>query len=141
MSILAGAIINKSGRDKIERYLPPVVTGSVAVVIGIALAGAAMDQAAGNWTLSIVTLLATILFSVCLRGTLGQLPGTAGRGRGLPGQRRDGRGGYSAITEAAAFSLPHFTFPKWPCGHTGHHACGHSDHPESTAHLYQIDHR
>jgi uracil permease len=140
MSILAGAIINKSGRDKIERVLPPVVTGSVAVVIGIALAGAAMDQAAGNWTLSIVTLLATILFSVYLRGTLGQLPVLLGVGVGYLVSAVTGAVDYSAITEAAAFSLPHFTFPKWsPAAILAIMPVAIATIPESTAHLYQID--
>src|SRR3972149_5670218 len=57
--------------------LAPVVPGSVAVVIGIALGKAALDMATGTccgspqatwWTVAMVTLVATILFSVYLRG-------------------------------------------------------------------------
>ena len=104
------------------------------------MAGAATDQAAGNWTLSIVTLLATILFSVYLRGTLGQLPVLLGVGVGYLVSAVTGAVDYSAITEAAAFSLPHFTFPKWsPAAILAIMPVAIATIPESTAHLYQID--
>src|SRR5512133_3434155 len=50
VSIVVGLIINLFGNDKIERVLPPTVTGSIAIVIGISLAGVAMRNASG-WNL------------------------------------------------------------------------------------------
>jgi len=87
-----------------------------------------------------VTLLATILFSVYLRGTLGQLPVLLGVGVGYLVSAVTGAVDYSAITEAAAFSLPHFTFPKWsPAAILAIMPVAIATIPESTAHLYQID--
>ena len=56
--------------------LPPVVTGSVAAVIGFALGFAALGMAGANWTVAVITLVATVLFSVYLqgRGFIGMLP-------------------------------------------------------------------
>jgi uracil permease len=56
--------------------LPPIITGSVAIVNGVALAGAALNRAGANWAVAIVTLLCTITFSVYLqgKGLLGMLP-------------------------------------------------------------------
>ena len=40
--ILIGLLIMRVGKDALDKVLPPVITGSVAMVIGIALAGAAL---------------------------------------------------------------------------------------------------
>ncbi|MDD4089942.1 MAG: solute carrier family 23 protein, partial [Tissierellia bacterium] len=42
VSILAGYIINRSGKDKIDKILPATVTGSIAIIIGLSLAANAM---------------------------------------------------------------------------------------------------
>ena len=88
INILFGLIIRLAGgKSAVEKILPPVVTGSVAAVIGFALGKAALDMASGVaggiaggdvrwWVVAIVTLLATVLFSVYLQGKgfLGMLP-------------------------------------------------------------------
>lgn len=83
VSIIAGIVVMKVGMKKIERVLSPAVTGSIALIIGVSLAGTAMTQAAGYdaatglasnsaWIVAIITLLATILFSVYLKGVWGK---------------------------------------------------------------------
>ncbi|MCR4403494.1 MAG: xanthine permease [Firmicutes bacterium] len=140
VSILAGTVINRFGRDKVEKVLPPVVTGSVAMVIGIALADEAMSGTASNWTVGIVTLLATILFSVYLRGTLGQLPVLLGVAVGYVVSIPLGLVDFAKIGEAAAVTAPHFTFPSWsPAAILAIMPIAIATIPESTAHLYQID--
>jgi uracil permease len=66
VSIIAGLLIRWVGKEALDKALPPIITGSVAIVIGIALAKAALDMAAANWIVAIFTLLATVLFSVYL---------------------------------------------------------------------------
>ncbi len=140
VSIIAGMIINQFGREKIEKVLPPSVTGSVAIVIGISLAGSAMTGAASNWPASLVTLLATILFSVYLRGTLGQLPILFGVLVGYAVSWGLGIIDFSNITSAAIFATPHFTFPVWSWSAIiAIMPIAIATIPESTAHLYQID--
>ena len=140
VSILAGIIINRFGRDKVEKVLPPVVTGSVAIVIGIALAGTAMNSASSNWTAALITLLATILFSVYLRGTLGQLPVLLGVAVGYLASIPLGLVDFAKISEAATVTAPHFTFPSWsPAAILAIMPIAIATIPESTAHLYQID--
>lgn len=140
VSIVAGLIINQFGRDKIEKVLPPSVTGSVAIVIGISLAGSAMTGAASNWTAALITLLATILFSVYLRGTLGQLPILFGVLVGYVVSWGLGIIDFSNITSAAIFKTPHFTFPVWSWSAIiAIMPIAIATIPESTAHLYQID--
>ncbi|MFO0703331.1 MAG: solute carrier family 23 protein [Patescibacteria group bacterium] len=53
---------SKSGESALDKVLPPIITGSVAIVIGISLTKAALDMAAANWTVAIVTLLPQYYF-------------------------------------------------------------------------------
>lgn len=62
-NILIGAVIRAVGKEKIDMVLPPIVTGSVAAIIGFGLAAAALGMAGANWAVSIITLLVTILGS------------------------------------------------------------------------------
>src|SRR5512132_2082903 len=83
--ILVGLLIMRAGKTALDRILPPIITGSMAIVIGVALASAALgnagnwaapEVAAKTWTVAFITLIATVLFSVYLqgRGLLGMLP-------------------------------------------------------------------
>jgi len=100
VSIAAGLIVNRFGKESIEKVLPASITGPIAMVIGLTLAGVALSDAASTvigtdaegqailaatgenaalasnlaWIISLVTLISTILLSVYLKGFLGQLP-------------------------------------------------------------------
>ncbi len=89
VSIAAGLLVRFSGRGAVEKILPPSITGSIAMIIGLTLAANAIGDAAPAlvtetskgigttswvWVVSLVTLLSTIFFSRYLRGFLGQLP-------------------------------------------------------------------
>ncbi|HAL74251.1 MAG TPA: xanthine permease, partial [Clostridiales bacterium] len=122
VSIAAGIIINVVGMKVIEFVLPPTVTGSIAIVIGIALAGTAITQAAGSgatgeaqnitWIIALITLVATILFSVYLKGTLGQLPILFGILVGYAVSLAFNVIDFSSIFAGDIVAVPHFTFPK-----------------------------
>lgn len=92
ISIIAGVIVRFCGRKIIEKILPASITGPVAMIIGITLAGNALSDAiparvldaAGNAVVSgadswwiivaLVTLISTVVYSRYLKGLLGQLP-------------------------------------------------------------------
>jgi uracil permease len=88
IEILIGLLIMRIGKLALDKVLPPIITGTVAIVIGIALAGTAISEAGGMavgapadfqwraWAVAGITLLATIVFSVYLqgRGLIGMLP-------------------------------------------------------------------
>ena len=147
-NILIGSIIRMLGKDKIDMVLPPIVTGSVAAIIGFGLAFAALGQMANaNFLVSLVTLLVTILFSVYLqnRGFLGMIPVLLGAVVGYifsaivapnPGQ-------FKPLADAAWFAFPHFTFPSFSGSLVvtaifSIAIMAIATVPESTAHLYQI---
>jgi uracil permease len=150
VNILVGFLIRFIGKETLDKILPPVVTGSVAAVIGIALAFAALDMAQDNWGIALLTLLATILISVYLQGKgfVGLLPVLFGAIFGyLLSMLFDGFGlytmNYDPLTSANWFVLPKFTLPAfgdpkaWSAVGTIA-VIAIATIPESTAHLYQI---
>jgi len=169
VSILAGLIVNRFGKDSIEKVLPATITGSIAMVIGLTLAGTALSDAASitidtagtisvaevqipaaknmAWIISLVTLLATILFSVYLKGFLGQLPLILGPILGCITafiiKLATGIDLFKVMPESAGsgiFALPVFTLPKpsWMAV-AAIMPIAIATIPESTAHVYQLD--
>jgi len=145
VSILAGLLIRYVGKEALDRVLPPIITGSVALVIGIALAKAALDMATQNWLVAIVTLLSTILFSVYLRGRglLGMLPVLLGAVVGYLTGWMAGLVDFTPVAQAAWFRIPNFSLPAFgnPNAWRAVFAIAPiaiATIPESTAHLYQI---
>jgi len=148
LNILIGLLIRSIGKERIDMVLPPIVTGSVAAIIGFGLAFAALGQMANaNFLVSLVTLLVTILFSVYLqnRGFLGMIPVLLGAIVGYifsaivapdPNQ-------FAPLANADWFAVPHFTFPSFSGALVGTAifsiaVMAVATVPESTAHLYQI---
>jgi uracil permease len=169
VSIAAGFIVNRFGKDSIEKILPATITGPIAMVIGLTLAGNALGDAtsividtAGTitvpddkialaqnmaWIISLVTLLSTIIFSVYLKGFLGQLPLILGPVLGCITayiiQLTTGIDLFKILPETAAngiFALPEFTLPKasWMAV-AAIMPIAIATIPESTAHIYQLD--
>ena len=165
VSIVAGIIISRFGRKAIEKVLPATVTGPIAIVIGLTLAATALGDAAPAagatgvagtgwvWIVSLVTLVATILFSVYLKGFLGQIPlllgpivGCIAAGivflitkesmfRALPAAAY---AGVQIIPNVLA--IPHFTLPRvdW-VALAAIMPIAIATIPESTAHVFQLD--
>ena len=98
VSIAAGLLVKYCGSKSVEKVLPSTITGPVAMIIGLTLAGNALSAAAPAavaegavagiansswvWIISLATLLSTIIFSRYLKGFLGQLPLLLGAGVG-----------------------------------------------------------
>ena len=147
LNILIGFAIRMLGKERIDMVLPPVVTGSVAAIIGFGLAAAALSMAGAHWGVSLLTLLVTILFSVYLqnRGFLGMLPVLLGAIVGYVTSAIIDPGSVSLAAAASApwFAMPHFTLPIFSGAMVGTAIfsiaiMAIATVPESTAHLYQI---
>lgn len=146
VNIVVGLIIRFAGGKKaIDVVLPPVITGSVAAVIGVALSYAALDMASAHWGVALITLLVTVLFSVYLqgRGFVGLIPILLGAIVGylvsIPFNLVD----FSAVNAAAWFQVPKFTLPAFGDPRAWESVgtiavIAIATIPESTAHLYQI---
>jgi len=147
-NIVIGLVIRALGKEKIDMVLPPIVTGSVAAIIGFGLAFAALGQmASANFLVALVTLLVTILFSVYLqnRGFMGMIPVLLGAITGYifsaivapnPAQ-------FQPLVDSPWFLVPHITLPSFSGAMVGTAifsiaVMAIATIPESTAHLYQI---
>lgn len=161
VSIAVGLLIRKVGKAALDRVLPPIITGSMAIVIGIALAKAALDMATGacggclgdqlpaqggRWFIvAIITLLITVCASVYLqgRGLLGMLPVLIGALGGYVVGLGFGLVNFAPVAGAPwlalpNFSLPAFTHPQAWAAVLAIAPIAIATIPESTAHLYQI---
>ncbi|KAF0225297.1 MAG: uracil permease [Erysipelotrichaceae bacterium] len=150
VSIVAGLIVSRFGLDKIEKVLPPSVTGSIAIVIGISLAAIAVTNAGSNgggavtninWIAALVTLFATILFSVYLKGVWAQLPILLGILVGYAVSISLGMVDFSQILAGNIIQTPHFTLPDFTAWNAvfAIMPIAIATIPESTAHLFQLD--
>lgn len=152
VSIVAGFVVNKFGQERIEKFLPATVTGSIAIIIGLSLAGNAMTSTLGydaitntmnmnDFIAGFITLLTTVLFSVYLKkGVLGQVPILLGILVGYIVSIFLGLVDFSQVFASGIVSAPHFTLPKpniesiWAIM-----PIAIATIPESTAHLFQLD--
>lgn len=167
ISIAAGLLVRFFGKKAVETILPASITGPVAMIIGLTLAGNALGDAIPNnaevtgetvwWTVvALVTLISTILYSRYLKGFLGQLPlllgaltgcAVAGIVFGIGGINLF-RSMPEAVLEASLwrlgdgfiFAVPAFSLPKvsWTAA-AAIMPIAIATIPESTAHMYQLD--
>ena len=166
VSIAAGLLVRFFGRNAVEKILPASITGPVAMIIGLTLAGNALGDAIPNvaepssveicWTVvALITLLSTVIYSKYLKGLLGQLPLLMGALTGCIAagiMYACGVNLFRAMPEAALasslwklgdgsiFAVPAFSFPKvsWTAV-AAIMPIAIATIPESTAHMYQLD--
>ena len=167
VSIAAGLLVRFFGRKAVETILPASITGPVAMIIGLTLAGNALSDAIPNVTevtaestawivVALVTLVSTILYSRYLKGFLGQLPlllgaltGCAVAGiayavdwanlfRAMPAAALDAS--LWKLGDGSIFAVPAFSLPKvsWTAA-AAIMPIAIATIPESTAHMYQLD--
>lgn len=161
VSIIAGLIIRKCGKDAINKVLPPTVTGSIAIIIGLSLAATAMGNASiapevadvqkvlaqsMAWSIAIITLISTIMYSVYLKGKLSQLPILFGLLTGYISAMIIGKItgipfiNFNTVVSESIVNLPIFTFPKpTMMAVMAIMPIAIATIPESTAHIYQLD--
>lgn len=73
--VLVYFIIKAFGTDFIHKYVPNIVVGPVVMIIGLSLAGVAVnDMASKNWPIAIFTLIAAIIFTIFGRGLIKVIP-------------------------------------------------------------------
>jgi uracil permease len=150
-NILFGLLIQRIGKAHLDKVLPPIITGSVAIIIGIALAGTALSEASTNWAVAFITLVLTVAFSVYLqgKGLIGMLPILLGAIAGYIASLIIGWITSTTIVDFTPFTsaqwlrVPAFTLPAFGSGEAWGMAISVAliaiaTIPESTAHLYQM---
>ena len=120
---IVALIIKKAGYRWIMKLLPPIVVGPVIMVIGLALSGTAVNMAMNKptadggeydllyFSVALVTLAATIIFSIYFKGFLGMISILAGIIIGYIYALIVGIVDFSPVMEAKWFEWPPFIVP------------------------------
>jgi uracil permease len=118
--VIVALVIKMAGHRWIMKLLPPVVVGPVIIVIGLALSGTAVGMAMNNpagkysllhFSVALVTLAATIIFSIYLRGMLSIIPILAGIVIGYIYALIVGIVDFQPVLKAHWFEMPQFIIP------------------------------
>ena len=110
---LIGFIVRAAGIGWINTLLPPVVTGSIVMVIGLNLAGAAKGNFTTKPAIAIITLASIALISVAFKGFLGRISIFVGIVIGYLAAAVSHGVDTKAMHAAKWFALPHFTHPSF----------------------------
>lgn len=110
---LVGLIAKAVGTGWIDWLLPPVVTGTIVMVIGFNLAGAAKGGLASGPMLGIITLLSIGFFAAFSRGFLGRISIFMGVIVGYLAAFIMGDVNTDGIKAAKWFAAPTFTTPEF----------------------------
>ncbi|MCG7533221.1 uracil-xanthine permease family protein [Psychrobium sp. MM17-31] len=124
---LFSGIIKVRGTDFIQKYLPPIVTGPIIMVIGLSLAPVAVNMALGKTgdasaqlvdtqialMISLPALIATLIVSAFSKGFMRLVPILAGIVVGYGISLYHGIIDFSPVAAAPWFAMPNFTAPEF----------------------------
>jgi uracil permease len=121
--LVVAALIGKFGTGWIDRLLPPVVIGSVVMVIGLGLARVAVVNMAMNgggptyrpefFAVALAALAIAVLAAVFLKGFLGVIPVLIGIVGGYLVALLAGQVDLSGVAAARPVAVPPFVLPKF----------------------------
>lgn len=122
-----GGIVKLRGVGFIHKYLPPIVTGPIIMVIGLSLAPVAVHMALGRTgdgatqlfdqslalSISLPALLTTLLVAAFSKGFMRLVPILAGIAVGYGLSLYHGIIDFSAVISAPWLAMPNFTAPEF----------------------------
>jgi uracil permease len=110
---IVSALVKMRGLSFIRRLFPPVVVGPVIMIIGLSLAGTAVNMAKTNWTIASISLVTAIVVVVFTKGLIKLIPIFIGILAGYVSGLVLGVIDFSPIREAAWIGLPQFAAPEF----------------------------
>jgi len=116
---IVSLIIWKAGYKWLMRLLPPIVVAPVIMVIGLGLAGTAVDMAMNvngeynvlHFSAALVTLFSAIIFNVYFKNILSAMPVLLGLIVGYIYSSLVGIVDFTAVKQAAWLEMPEFLIP------------------------------
>lgn len=124
---LFSGVIKLRGTDFIHKYLPPIVTGPIIMVIGLSLAPVAVNMALGKTgdasaqlvdpqialAISLPALITTLVISAFSKGFMRLVPILGGIVVGYGISLYHGIIDFSPVAAAPWFAMPNFTAPEF----------------------------
>ncbi|MCR4425766.1 MAG: NCS2 family nucleobase:cation symporter [Firmicutes bacterium] len=111
--VVVALIVRFAGHRFFRILFPPVVTGSVIMVIGLTLSPVAIDMASQNWTIAMVVFLIAALTSLAFRGFLQMLPILIAVSAGYVISLVAGIVDFTPVASAAWIGVPALTLPAF----------------------------
>ena len=100
------------GVKKVMRWFPPIVTGPIIILVGLHLAGSAVDNASQNWLIALVSIAIVVIFNIWGKGMLKIIPILLGVVGGCIVAALTGNMDASAV-HTASLVLQKFTIAKF----------------------------
>ena len=110
---LVGLLVNAIGIGWVNWLLPPIVTGSIVMIIGLNLAGAANNNFKAAPLTAIITLAAVALIGAVSKGFLGRISIFGGIIVGYAFAAFRGDIKFEGVKAAKWFAAPTFTSPSF----------------------------
>jgi uracil-xanthine permease len=110
---VVGLIVNAVGIGWVNWLLPPVVTGSIVMIIGLNLAGAANNNFKQAPLTAIITLAAVAIIGAMAKGFLGRISIFGGIVVGYAFAAFNGDIKFEAVKAAKWIAMPTFTTPSF----------------------------
>jgi uracil-xanthine permease len=110
---IVGLIVNAVGIGWINWLLPPLVTGSIVMIIGLNLAGAANNNFKAAPITAIITLASVALIGAISKGFLSRISIFGGIVVGYAYAALQGDINFDGVKAAKWFALPTFTSPSF----------------------------
>lgn len=110
---LVSALIKFKGIKFIERMFPASVVGPVIMIIGLSLASSAVNMAKTNWIIAVISLVTAIVVVIFGKGMMKLIPIFSGIIVGYIVSLCLGKVDFTAVNQAAWFSLPKFVTPQF----------------------------
>jgi uracil-xanthine permease len=108
---LVGLAVQFLGSSWIDKAMPPVVTGTIVMLIGFNLAPAAKNNFMGQPLTAGITVVSILLVTVLFKGMIGRLSILIGVVIGYLAAYAQGQVSFSAVSEAGWLGLPEFQTP------------------------------
>ncbi|MDR2254283.1 MAG: NCS2 family nucleobase:cation symporter [Bifidobacteriaceae bacterium] len=119
---VVGGIVHMAGSGWLNAFMPPVMTGTIVMMIGFNLAGAAWKTFGDDGQISggmakapltaWITIIAVVIIAVLFRGLIGRLAVLLGVACGYVAALIQGQVDFEKISAAPWFGLPEFTTPE-----------------------------
>ena len=101
------------GAKKVMRYFPPIVTGPMIIMIGLNLAGSAINNAQTNWALALVAIAVIIAANIWGKGMIKIIPILLGVVVSYLVALAAGKVDFTAVHTAQFFGLQKFVIAKF----------------------------
>ncbi|WP_235934167.1 uracil-xanthine permease family protein [Sunxiuqinia indica] len=110
---VVSALVKWRGIKLIERLFPATVVGPVIMIIGLSLAGTAIDMAKTHWPIAVISLATAVIVVVFTKGLIKLIPIFIGIVVGYIAGLVFGVIDFTPIKEAAWLQLPGFIVPEF----------------------------